>query len=321
MVADNKSSPNQRLDTSEASTTIATTCTPETAPRQAEQDAKKQFFIFGHNISHSLSPALHNAGFKALNLPHNYQIHESENVDETVEQIIHRPDFGGASVTFPHKLQIGKLLDSVSSRGESIGAINTVVVQESNGRRTLHGDNTDWIGIKRCITKSGRRDFSTSSAVVLGAGGAARAACYAIQTLGFQELIVINRTLSKAEELASRFTDLKSRELSTLEEADALKDVDIRLVVACIPADDLGEDKIPGGLFSKTGEGVLVEMAYRPQVTGMMKVAGRYPKWNVYRGVDVLEEQAYAQFELWTGEQAPIEAMRDAMQLRIKGNI
>jgi shikimate-5-dehydrogenase len=321
MVADNKSTSNEGLDTCESSITITTTPTPNILPGQTEPSAKKQFFIFGHNIAHSLSPALHNAGFKALNLQHHYQIHESENVDETVEKIIHRPDFGGASVTFPHKLQIGRLLDSISSRGESIGAINTVVVHESNGRRTLHGDNTDWIGIKRCIMKSGHSNFAASSAVVLGAGGAARAACYAIQALGFKDLIVVNRTLSKAQELASRFTDLKSRALSTLEEADALKDADIRLVVACVPADDLGEDKIPSGLFSKTGDGVLVEMAYRPQVTGMMIVAARYPEWKVYRGVDVLEEQAYAQFELWTGQQAPAEVMRDAMQRKIRGNI
>ncbi|KAF5660293.1 shikimate-5-dehydrogenase [Fusarium denticulatum] len=288
---------------------------------EVQGDNKKQFYIFGHNISHSLSPTLHNAGFKALNLPHHYQIHESENVDESVESIIQQPDFGGASVTFPHKLQIGKLLGSLSPRGESIGAINTVVVKEFNGKRVLHGDNTDWIGIKRCVEKSGARDFASSSALVLGAGGAARAACYAVQTLGFGELIVVNRTLSKAEEMTSRFPDLKTRSFAALEEAATAKDAHIRLIVACVPADDLGADKIPSGLFSGTGDGVLVEMAYRPQVTGMMTVAERYPGWSIYRGIDVLEEQAYAQFELWTGRQAPVDAMRGAMQEKLKEKI
>ncbi|KAF4995775.1 hypothetical protein FGRMN_4898 [Fusarium graminum] len=282
---------------------------------------KKQFFIFGHNISHSLSPALHNAGFKARGLDHHYQIHESENVDETVKQIIQRPEFGGASVTFPHKLQIGKLLDSVSPRAASIGAINTVVVKESNGQKSLHGDNTDWIGIKQCVEKAEIKDFSSSSALVLGAGGAARAACYAIQTLGFRDLIVVNRTLSKAEDLASRFEDLKTHAASTLEEANSLQNTHIQLVVACVPADDLGEDAIPHGLFSQSTEGVLVEMAYRPQITGAMKVAEQYPGWKIYRGVDVLEEQAYAQFELWTGQEAPVQAMRSAMQAKIHGKI
>ncbi|KAF4947572.1 hypothetical protein FGADI_10303 [Fusarium gaditjirri] len=317
MVADDITPSHQRLNKHDGSTANPS----DTMAQSYQEDGQKQFYIFGHNISHSLSPTLHNAGFKAVNLPHHYQIHESENVDESVETIIQRPDFGGASVTFPHKLQIGKLLDSVSLRGESIGAINTVVVSAVSGKRVLHGDNTDWIGIKRCVEKSGARDFAYSSALVLGAGGAARAACYAVQTLGFGELIVVNRTLRKAEDLASRFPDLKTRSFTTLEEAAAAKDLQIRLIVACVPADDLGAEKIPSGLFSGTGDGVLVEMAYRPQVTGMMTVAGRYPGWKVYRGVDVLEEQAYAQFELWTGREAPVEAMRSAMQAKLKEKI
>ncbi|PNP81441.1 hypothetical protein FNYG_05247 [Fusarium nygamai] len=321
MVADHLTPSHQRLTNRDGSTTNEMAHSSNFVPQGAQGDGRKQFYIFGHNIAHSLSPTLHNAGFKALNLPHHYQIHESENVDESVESIIQRPDFGGASVTFPHKLQIGKLLGSVSPRGENIGAINTVVVTEANGKRVLHGDNTDWIGIKRCVEKSGTRDFTSSSALVLGAGGAARAACYAVQTLGFEELIVVNRTLSKAEELASRFPDLKTRAFATLEEAATAKDAQIRLIVACVPADDLGAEKIPSGLFSGTGDGVLVEMAYRPQVTGMMTVAERNPGWRVYRGVDVLEEQAYAQFELWTGRQAPVEAMRGAMQAKLKEKI
>ncbi|KAF4473398.1 shikimate-5-dehydrogenase [Fusarium agapanthi] len=214
-----------------------------------------------------------------------------------------------------------QLLGSVSPRGESIGAINTVVVKEVNGKRVFHGDNTDWIGIKRCVEKSGSRDFASSSALVLSAVGDARAACYAVQTLGFGELIVVSRTLSKAEELASRFPDLKTRSFATLEEVATAKDAQIRLIVPCVPADDLGADKILSGLFSGTEDGLLVEMAYRPQVTGMMTVAERCPGWKVYRGVDVLEEQAYAQFELWIGREAPVEAMRGAMQAKLKEKI
>ncbi|GKU12881.1 unnamed protein product [Fusarium langsethiae] len=177
MVANNNSPLGQRHEGSQVSTTNAMN---DNLVDLSQIVDKKQFFIFGHNISHSLSPTLHNAGFQELGFPHHYRIHESENVDQTVEEMINRPDFGGASVTFPHKLQIGKLLDTVSEQGQNIGAINTIVVQEANGRRMLHGDNTDWIGIRRCITKSGIQDFSLSSALVLGAGGAARAACYAI---------------------------------------------------------------------------------------------------------------------------------------------
>ncbi|KAJ3536228.1 hypothetical protein NM208_g6812 [Fusarium decemcellulare] len=283
----------------------------------------RKFFIFGHNIAHSLSPTLHNAGFKHLDLLHHYAIHESEQVDETVGQIIRSSDFGGASVTFPHKLQIGALLDSVSPRGKEIGAINTIVVREVGSQRVLHGDNTDWIGIKRCIEKSGVHDLESSAALVLGAGGAARAACYAIQDLGITNLVLVNRTLSKAEEMASHLSNIRTQIFPTLQEAVAsvISGVAIRLVVACVPADDLGQDQIPPELFSRGSDGVLIEMAYRPHVTGMMTVATQYPGWAVYRGIDVLEEQAYAQFELWTGKQAPVEAMRAAMMAKVRSNI
>ncbi|EXF83829.1 shikimate-5-dehydrogenase [Colletotrichum fioriniae PJ7] len=287
---------------------------------------KRNFFIFGHNISHTLSPTLHNTGFRELALSHHYHIHQTESVDASVETIIKADDFGGASVTFPHKLQIGKLLDAVTPCAQKIGAVNTVIVDEGSekGRRRLVGDNTDWHGIRRCIERSGISDLRSSTALVLGAGGAARAACYAIQELGITQLLVVNRTISKAAEMAEQFPALDCQIFETLEDAisaererDGLDRLPLRVIVACVPADDLGEEKIPTGLFAAE-KGVLVEMAYRPQVTGMMKTASRYPGWTMSRGIDVLEEQAYAQFELWTGKEAPVEVMRAAMQAKIK---
>ncbi|KAF4827542.1 Pentafunctional AROM polypeptide [Colletotrichum tropicale] len=287
----------------------------------------KNFFIFGHNISHTLSPTLHNTGFKELGLPHHYQIHQTVSVDNTVKDIIQRDDFGGASVTFPHKLQIGRLLDSVTDFADKIGAVNTVVVDTdpTSGKRRLVGDNTDWHGIKRCIAKSELEDLQSSAALVLGAGGAARAACFAIQELGISEVLNVNRTASKAYDMAINFPGIKEAHVfETLDEAVADRqrhDVKpLRVVVACVPADDLGSEKIPAALFSGADSGVLVEMAYRPQVTGMMFLASLYEGWRVFRGVDVLEEQAYAQFELWTGRKAPMEVMRAAMQAKIKEN-
>ncbi|POR31400.1 Quinate repressor protein [Tolypocladium paradoxum] len=300
---------------------------PTTKTRPAAQVSEqshvydRNFFIFGHDIAHSLSPTLHNAGFRELGLPYHYSIHQSETVDDTVEELIGRPDFGGASVTYPHKLQVGRLLSSVTPRADKIGAVNTIVVHQSGKGRTLTGDNTDWLGIKRCIERSGLDNLQSSSALVLGAGGAARAACYAIQTLGIPSLVIVNRTFSRAEEMASQFKEVQTQAFGSLEEASQAEGLPVRVVVACVPADDLGEDKIPRQLFSGSDAGVLVEMAYRPKTTGMMVVAARQPGWKVFRGTDVLEEQAYAQFELWTGKAAPVKVMREAMQTRPKSNM
>jgi len=241
-----------------------------------------------------------------------------------------RPDFGGASVTFPHKLQIGRLLDSETTAAKKVGAVNTVVVRHQppsdlgpGTTRHFEGDNTDWVGIKRCIQRSSSRaDFRSSTGLVLGAGGAARAACYAFQMLGIAKLVIVNRTLSKGEAMASHFPELSSVVFGSLEEAVASLDASLpplSVIVACVPADDLGEEKVPEALFTQDSEGVLVEMAYRPQVTGMMKVAQRHAGWKICRGVDVLEEQAFEQFELWTGKPAPMEVMREAVRVKLGG--
>lgn len=295
-----------------------------TSPQVVEVNARpgqRDYFIFGYNISHSLSPTLHNTGFRELRLPHHFSIHETLAVDESVELIINEPGFGGAAITFPHKLQIGSLLDSISPSAEKVGAVNTIIAQGTGTERKLHGDNTDWIGISRCIERSTAFDLKSSAALVLGAGGAARAACYALQNLGVSELLIVNRTLSKAEEMAAYFDKVDSHSFNTLEEAVRGAKAPLRVIVACVPADDLDKDKIPLELFSGSGTGILVEMAYRPQVTGIMEAATDHRGWSICRGIDVLEEQAYEQFQMWTGQPAPKVAMRTAMQAKARSNM
>jgi shikimate 5-dehydrogenase len=102
------------------------------------------------------------------------------------------PDFGGASVTYPHKLRIRSLLHSISPGAEKIRAVNTVVVREVSSERRLLGDNTGWEGIKTCVLKSGV-DLKGKSALTLRAGGAGRAAVFAVQEIGIMN-VVVNRT-------------------------------------------------------------------------------------------------------------------------------
>jgi shikimate-5-dehydrogenase len=283
-----------------------------------DQTAGLHFFIFGNNISFSLSPHLHNAGFAKLQYPGHYTIHDTKAVDESVKHLIRQPNFGGASVTFPHKLQIGNFVDVITPRARSVGAVNTIVVKQSQNGRILEGDNTDWSGIRSCIVKSQLSDIESSTAVVLGAGGAARAACYALETLHVKSVIIVNRGRSNAEQMAKHFPGLSTHICTNLDDVHLLSSAPVRIVVGCIPADDLTEDRVPSSLFSGAKSGVLVEMAYRPLETGMMKVAARHPAWRIFKGMDVLKEQAYAQFELWTGKEAPIEVMEEAMEVELK---
>lgn len=299
-----------------------------------------EFYIFGYNIAHSLSPALHNAGFQDIGLRGRYAVHESAAVDGAVEALLRRPAFGGASVTFPHKLQIGRLLDGVTPEAVAVGAVNTVVVRRpaGGGPATLIGDNTDWSGIRTCILGGGggardAADLARHPAVVWGAGGAARAACHALLTLGVRRVIVANRTASTAEAMAAQFPALTVRVVPTLHEAARVareerwgdreeeeeERLPVRVVVTCVPADDVEESHVPEALFAAapSGAGILVEMAYRPPVTATMRVAARHG-WTVCNGMDVLKEQAFAQFELWTGRKAPKEVMKASMEREIE---
>lgn len=275
----------------------------------------KKFYIFGHKISHSLSPTIHNAGFKHTSFNGHYTIHESPEVDSSIAALLADPDFGGASVTFPHKLQVAGLLDSVSAAAEKISAINTI--SRKDGK--LYGDNTDWIGVKTCIDGARIPGLTDAPAIVLGAGGAARAACHALVEMGVPRILVINRTRANAEAMVSRFPEARFDIYGTLEEAvEASETAPARVVIGCIPADDLTEDKIPAKLFGAVGSGVLVEMAYKPPVTGMEKAAAKHPSWRIFKGVDILKEQGYAQFSIWTGKEAPKEVMSRAMEEELK---
>lgn len=292
---------------------------PEGVTHKTEQDREnastRKFYIFGHNISHSLSPTIHNAGFKHTGFDGHYTIYESPEVDSSIAALIADPDFGGASVTFPHKLQVAGLLDSVSPAAEKIGAINTISKRDGK----LWGDNTDWSGVKACIDSARIPGLADAPAIVLGAGGAARAACYALVELGVSRIVVVNRTRANAEAMASRFPDASFDICETLEEAaEASKTTPARVVIGCIPADDLNEDKIPAQVFGAAVSGVLVEMAYRPPVTGMEKAASKHPRWRVFKGIDVLREQGYAQFSIWTGKEAPKEVMSRAVDEELK---
>ena len=133
--------------------------------------------------------------------------------------------------------------------------------------------------------------------------------------------VVVNRTRAKAEDMVKDFDELKFRVFGSLGEVCSSGERGSRVVIACVPADELGEEKIPDVVFDRVESGVLVEMAYRPPKTGMMKVAGQYPWWKIFKGMDVLKEQAYAQFTLWTGRPAPVSVMRGAMMVAINARL
>ncbi|KAK7408070.1 hypothetical protein QQX98_009785 [Neonectria punicea] len=180
---------------------------------------KVYFGIYGANVAQSFSPAMHNASFAFYKMPHEYRIFQHQSLSH-LQQLINDPKFNGASITAPFKREVIPLVDKMSREAQAIGAVNTLLPLRSKDpsallvrnraghAAALYGDNTDWIGIHVCI----RRNLSPinairprTTALILGAGGMARAAIYALIRLGVRTVFVHNRTLKNAVELAAQF--------------------------------------------------------------------------------------------------------------------
>lgn len=277
----------------------------------------KKFYLFGSPISTSMSPMLHNTGFKLLGLPHNYSLLETALVSDEIRSVLKSPEFGGASVTIPLKLNIVPLLSGTSMQARAMGAVNTIIVRHSpDGTRELWGDNTDWIGIVQCI-RNNLRDITPrrSTSLIIGAGGTSRAALYALHALGTSIIYLYNRTRKSAEDLVSQFP--KEYNIVILDSLYSFPHGLPTIIISTVPSSatsltpEEGKIYLNADLLGANG-GVIVDMAYRPRLTPLITLA-QGPKskdWRIVQGIDVLLEQGFAQFERWVGMRPPRKLIR-----------
>jgi len=282
----------------------------------------QKFAIIGHNIAYSVSPAMHNAAYNELGLPHTYGLIDEEDMATIVASNFWiDPAFRGMSVTIPHKQAIMPHLDELSDAAERIGAVNTVIVDKaaSGDGRTYRGDNTDWIGIYNPLKARLGGDASSikgGAALILGAGGTARAAAYAATQLGL-ERVYYNRTPSKAQELADAFggtvvgdlsgaSDGNDQKSKTLGDVCKEKDLKVRVVLSTLPA--AAGFELPEWLAADKST-VVFDVNYKPYWTPLLRQA-EAAGLDVVRGSEMLWEQGVGQFELWLDQDAPYDVMK-----------
>ena len=262
----------------------------------------KYFHLFGSPISASRSPALHNTLFTLTGLPHTYALHETLDV-RTLAPLIRSPAFGGASVTIPLKLDIMPLLDSIHEETQIIGAVNTIVPDAVSGK--LIGRNTDWLGIVHCLRQAGA--YGSGSGLVIGGGGTARAAIYALHSMGYAPIYLLGRQPAKVAKMVQTFPT--AYDLRVLEEVTEVEGKSPNVAVGTIPADRPVDEGMAGvlkelfkaGQQEEEGEKrVLLEMAYKPRVTDLMRMAAR-EGWVTVPGLEALVGQGIYQFQYWTG--------------------
>lgn len=265
----------------------------------------KSFFLFGAPISASRSPALHNTLFKQAGLPHFYSRYETTTAED-VRQIIRSPNFGGASVTIPLKLDIIPLLDGITDAAKHIGAVNTIIPTPAGEGQPplLIGENTDYLGMTHSLISAAYATVSSGppgSALVIGAGGTARAAIYALQSLGHSPIYIVSRTPSKLAAMISTFPS--SFNIVPLTESSAETILDIpRVAIGTIPADKPIEQNMREILATilrhpraeTDKQRTLLEMAYKPSQTALMQMA-KDAGWVTIPGLEVLSAQGWYQ--------------------------
>ena len=251
--------------------------------------------ILGHPVGHSLSPAMHEAALRELGIGGGYERLDTPpaRLSERLREV--RRGFRGVNVTVPLKELVVPLLDGLSPAARAIGAVNTVV---NEGGRLL-GENTDAAGFLRSLEEAG---VGGRRAVVLGAGGAARAVVYALRGAGY-EVGIVNRTRARAEALARAFG------ARVVGPAD-VREADLVVNATSVGLGDPSATPLPAEFLPSSG--FAVDLVYRPLRTRFLREAEERGL-AVVDGLGMLLWQGVLAFELWTGREAPVEAMRRAL--------
>ncbi|EDQ88471.1 uncharacterized protein MONBRDRAFT_32780 [Monosiga brevicollis MX1] len=247
---------------------------------------KRNFFLFGEPIALSASPLMHNTVFADLKLPYTYQRCSTSNALDAIT-CLQGTNCGGGSVTMPLKERLGHVLVDVDVPGRVIGAVNTIV-KDSQGQ--LHGFNTDYLGILAALRDAGAPS-APRAALVLGAGGTARAAVYALQQLGCHRIVVVNRTAERALALAEQFRVEHAADLM----ASTAYTYDI--VVSTVAA--TANLTVPEVLLTASRP-VVLDAAYIPYKTALILQA-EAAGCRVAHGIDMLLHQGLAQAQLFCG--------------------
>lgn len=274
----------------------------------------RRVLLVGHPVGHSLSPAFQQAAFDAIGLPVRYEALDVAPTDlaRVVAEMRADPLVVGANVTVPHKEKIAPLLDSLTEDAVQIGAVNTM----TRAGNRLIGRNTDIAGFRGALDGllDGRR--TPRHALVLGAGGAAKAAIAALITAGVAQITVANRHLARAERLVAAVR--KAAPHLTVRAApwhEGLLVEEAQIAGAVVHATTLGLSEsalpLPATAF-RPGQFVL-DVVYAPGETTLVRTA-RAAGAEAIDGREMLLLQGAAAFTLWTGRPAPLAVMRAALE-------
>lgn len=257
-------------------------------------------FVIGHPINHSKSPLIHGHWLKTLDIAGNYQAVDvpPQSLPQFFDQL-RAGAFKGGNVTVPHKEQALKLCDEITPEAVEIGAVNTLLVK--NG--AVHGSNTDMHGFLANLDhKAPDWDRNTQTAIVLGAGGAARAVLIGLRNRGFKRIHILNRTLERAQNLAAELTGPFSAH--SFEDFSKLAH-EANLLVNTTTIGMHGTKFENIDLSQLNSKAVVTDIVYTPLVTPLLADAKKHGHKTV-DGLGMLLHQAVPGFEAWYGQRPEV---------------
>ncbi len=264
--------------------------------------------IIGDPIEHTMSPAMHNAAFQRLELDYWYLPFrvKKEGLGKAIDGM-RALDIRGLNVTIPHKVTVIPLLDKVEPLANKIGAVNTIV----NDDGVLTGYNTDATGFLEALLAQGVAPAG-SRLVILGAGGASRAVTFVLAERG-ANLIILNRSLARAQELVQRVSSVAKNSIEALalnpeNLAAVLEKTDVLINTTSVGMNpDIDETPVPAKLLKPSL--VVFDIVYNPPKTRLLRDAESAGA-KVIGGLDMLVWQGALAFKLWTGKEAPVKLMK-----------
>ncbi len=273
----------------------------------------KRVVLIGHPVAHSLSATMQQAAFDAAGLDVQYEL-----LDRTPLQLagaveeLRDEAYLGANVTIPHKERVAPLMDRVAEEAQATGAVNTVTRE---GKRLI-GHNTDVGAFRIALDALVGRQKMPRTAVVLGAGGGARAVVHGLITEGFQRIIVFNRHLHRAENLVRFFgRSAAHMELKAMPWHESVIEAELAKAKVLVNASavGLGADVSPIPAELLPPEMLVLDLIYTPRETRLLRDARAAGAAATMNGELMLLHQGAAAFKLWTGQEPPLDLMRERL--------
>jgi shikimate dehydrogenase len=278
----------------------------------------KRVVLIGHPVAHSLSGAMQQAAFDDQGVDATYELWDRAPIalPDAVNEL-RTDEFLGANVTIPHKERLVPLVDRLTEEAHATGAVNTITKE---GKRLI-GHNTDVPGFRVALDKLVGRQKMPRAAVVLGAGGGARAVVYGLITEGFQRIVVFNRHLHRAEALVKHFGRTAAHmELRAMPWHESIIESELAKAKLVVNATSIGltddATPIPGELLPP--DLLVLDLIYKR--TTFLRDAAAAGN-TVVDGELMLLHQGAAAFTLWTGKPAPLELMQQKLKEAREGGL